>query len=105
MPLLTPEASPSREGPPATAHHHDATHLERPANIFNDKPSPPFSRVVGLFEVLRDSKPAARKDRLDHWFNVRSFILYKFLYFRLDVDDVARYGGAMLETTCTRQCD
>ncbi|KAG8950113.1 DNA ligase (ATP) [Tulasnella sp. 424] len=44
--------------------------LERPPGIGNLKPSPPFSRVVGMFEVLRDSKPATRKDRLDHWFNI-----------------------------------
>lgn len=52
----------------ATAEPYVA--LERPLGIGNLKPSPPFSRVVGLFEVLRDSKAATRKDRLDHWFNI-----------------------------------
>ncbi|KAG8892876.1 hypothetical protein FRC01_013904, partial [Tulasnella sp. 417] len=52
---------------PTTAEPYVA--LERPPGIGNLKPSPPFSRIVGLFEVLRDSKAATRKDRLDHWFN------------------------------------
>lgn len=91
MALPTPDVSPvnspryepgmtivAEPGPP-TADFEDPGHLERPAGIFNDKPSPPFSRVVGLFEVLRDSKPQARKDRLDHWFSVSIALLTLFI--------------------------
>ncbi|KAG9008171.1 DNA ligase (ATP) [Tulasnella sp. JGI-2019a] len=77
MVLLTPDESPTGSPPASIVHgaaglgpEYEPGHLERPAGIFNDKPSPPFSRVVGLFDVLRDSKPQARKDKLDHWFTI-----------------------------------
>ncbi|KAG8859696.1 DNA ligase (ATP) [Tulasnella sp. 330] len=78
MVLPTPDVSPSGSPVPSTLlsvaepgpEYEDPGHLERPEGIFNDKASPPFSRIVGLFEVLRDSKPQARKDKLDHWFTI-----------------------------------
>ncbi|KAG8906784.1 hypothetical protein FRB99_006161 [Tulasnella sp. 403] len=82
MALLTPEGTPFSEAPrlPHSVYDDELTNLERPPGVFNDKPSPPFSRVVGLFEVMRDSKAAARKDRLDHWFNIWRSNVGKDLY-------------------------
>lgn len=107
MALPTPDVSPSGSPAPSTRRsvaepgpEYDPGHLERPEGIFNDKPSPPFSRVVGLFEVLRDSKPQARKDKLDHWFTVRPFYRNPPPHL-LTSSPLSRYGEVTLEMICT----